>query len=83
MIGVTDSDKAKNQRAEEAVHSIGFIGISFHDIETFKEGVRKGYAKGESDTIGRAVKWLEENVWPFTGVDYTALTESFIDAMNK
>lgn len=42
---------------------------------------RQGYEQAEKDTIERAVKWLEENVWESTGLDFQILTESFKNAM--
>lgn len=41
----------------------------------------KGYEQAEKETIERAVKWLEENVWESTGLDFQILTESFKSAM--
>lgn len=43
--------------------------------------VQRGYEQAEKETIERAVKWLEENVWEFTGLDFQILTESFKNAM--
>lgn len=33
--------------------------------------------------IEKACKWLEENVWEMTGVDYSALSDSFCKAMEE
>jgi hypothetical protein len=33
--------------------------------------------------IEKACKWLEENVWELTGVDYSTLTETFKKAMEE
>lgn len=42
---------------------------------------RKGYEQAEKEMIERAAKWLEENVWESTGLDFQILTESFKSAM--
>ena len=45
--------------------------------------VKEAYKCGKEHMLKEALKWLNENVWPMTGVDYSALTESFLKAMKK
>ena len=47
-----------SKRAEEAAENIGYIGISFKDVNIFKEGVKAGYEQAEKDTIERAISVL-------------------------
>ena len=37
----------------------------------------------KKEWIEKACKWLEENVWGMTGVDYSALSDSFCQAMEE
>lgn len=39
--------------------------------------------EGSKQTIEKACEWLEKNVWPMTGVDHFALSESFKKAMKE
>ena len=42
-----------------------------------------GFDVAAESMLEQACEWLEKNVWPMTGVDYSALTESFKNAMNE
>lgn len=57
----------------------GTIGTSPHSYDTIVDA----FKKCDKTLIDKAVKWLEENVWEATGWDYSALTESFEEAMQN
>lgn len=42
-----------------------------------------GFDTATESVVEQAYKWLERYVWPMTGVDYFALTESFRKAMEE
>ena len=65
------------------IDSIIPAGSELSDKVGFREGAQwadKHPREGLVD-IEKACDWLEKNVWPMTGVDYSALTESFYKAM--
>ena len=39
--------------------------------------------QAEKETIERSVAWLEENVWEYTGLDHTELSDAFRQAMEQ
>ena len=41
------------------------------------------YEQAEKDTIDRAIEWLEKNVWEYTGLGYTDLSNAFREAMEE
>lgn len=56
-------------------------GMLYDPNIVMREVFIKGYEQAEKETIERAVKWLEENIWESTGLDFQILTESFKNAM--
>ena len=78
-----------SKRAEEAAletYPVQLIRTNF-DTHEFDENIQarevyiQGYEQAEKETIERAAKWLEENVWESTGLDFQILTESFKNAI--
>lgn len=51
--------------------------------EVYRQVFMLGYEQAEKDTIERAVAWLETNVWEYTGLDHTELSDAFRQAMEE
>lgn len=54
-----------------------------YNCEGFCPDFEDGAKWADKMMIEKACEWLEKNVWPMTGVDHSALTESFKKAMEE
>lgn len=57
------------------------LDMNHRIVEEYNDDEIELIDKPKTVSIERACKWLERNVWPMTGVNYSALTESFKKAM--
>ena len=56
-----------------------------HEIEgsDLRACIDKAYDAGYNEAVRKACEWLENNIWIYTGIDYTTLNESFKIAMKN
>lgn len=56
-----------------------------HEIEgsDLRACIDKAYDAGYNEAVRKACEWLENNIWRYTGIDYTTLNESFKIAMKN
>lgn len=84
---MTDLEKAREKSIEEepllTFFATGQPTIGAYSQDNLRNQFEAGAEWKEQQMIDKAVKWLENNVWEYTGLDYSALTESFINAMKR